>query len=79
VSVLYTILVLVLPSLALYLLVALLAAGRRRTRRTRYRPGDGWHYEPVWWSANPTGAPMTAAAQDAADTAGSRGGADGRW
>lgn len=81
-SVSQVVLLLVLPSLAVYALVALLAAGRRRTRRTRYRPGDSWNHEPVWWSADPAGAPLPAGGRDAAPvTPGSegKGGAGGVW
>jgi hypothetical protein len=77
---LQTILVLVVVPLGLYLLIALVAAGRRRTKPARYRPGDPWDYAPVWWSANPEGArSRTAAAHATAAQAGARGGADGGW
>jgi hypothetical protein len=79
VSVSQVVLLLVLPSVAIYLGVAVLAAGRRRTRRTRYRPGDAWNHEPVWWSANPAGAALPADRHDTVETSEARGGAGGVW
>lgn len=84
-SVSQVVLLLVLPSVAIYLGVALLAAGRRRTRRGRYRPGDAWNHEPVWWSANPVGAALPAGGRDPAEASGApgtsetKGGAGGVW
>jgi hypothetical protein len=43
---------------ALYLLIALLAAGRGFSRRPRYCPGDQWRYPSSWCSANPKGSGM---------------------
>ncbi len=81
VSVLETILVYVLIPAGIFLLIALLAARKGLTRRTRYRPGDPWTYPPVWWSANPAGAelPEVGAHADATQSGSSRGGADGSW
>ena len=76
---LQTVLVLVLLPLALYVVIALLAAGRKRSRRTRYRPGDSWDHAPVWWSANPAGARQAVPAEHGEHAGGARGGADGGW
>jgi hypothetical protein len=72
-----TVLVLVLGSLGLFLLISLLAAGRRGQRPSRYRPGEPWRFEPVWWTANPAGASLPDTAQHAASTP--KGGASGGW
>ena len=74
---LQTVLVFVLVPLGLFLAVSLLAAGRRRQRPTRYRPGEAWRHEPVWWTANPAGAPL--AEHDEPLTSAAKGGAEGGW
>ena len=68
-------LVLVLVAVGLYLLIALVAAGKRRTKPTRYRPGDPWDHAPVWWSASPE----SVRPPSAEHAGGPRGGADGGW
>ncbi|MBO0851410.1 MAG: hypothetical protein J2P20_18260 [Pseudonocardia sp.] len=80
-SVLQTVLLYVVVPAALYLLISLLAAGRRLFRRPRYRPGEPWKYPPVWWSANPEGAglPEVAEHEHAELARTSRGGAHGSW
>lgn len=70
--------VMVLVSLALVVLISFLAAGPRRTRKSRYRPGEAWDYAPVWWSANPDGAPRMPV-EHGEHVAGTGGGADGGW
>jgi len=55
VSILQTVLLYGAVPVALYLLIALLAAGRGLSRRPRYRPGDQWPYPSSWWSANHEG------------------------
>ncbi|MGY1644223.1 hypothetical protein ACI782_24210 [Geodermatophilus sp. SYSU D00703] len=51
-----TILVYVVAPLAVVLLLALLtlAPGARR-RRPRYKPGQPWEHEPVWYEPHPQG------------------------
>ena len=91
-TVLETILVFVVPSVGLCLLIAGLVVLPRRARRPRYRSGQRWSFEPVWWTANPEGAQLpavfgsTASDSTASDhptsehaVAGSRGGARGSW
>ncbi|WP_240157700.1 hypothetical protein [Pseudonocardia broussonetiae] len=65
------------PSIALYLLVAALVVGPRLARRPRYRVGQPWPHEPMWWTANPQGAQLPAAHGHA--VTGERGGARGSW
>jgi hypothetical protein len=77
VSVLQTILVFVVPTVGLYLLIVALVVVPRRADRPRYRSGQPWPYEPLWWTANPTGAQLPAA--DGHPVAGDRGGARGSW
>jgi hypothetical protein len=92
VSILQTVLLYGAVPVALYLLIALLAAGRGLSRRPRYRPGDQWRYPSSWWSANPEGSglpePSTGgehdehpddAKSDAVSADASRGGAHGSW
>ena len=76
-SVLQTILVFVVPTVGGYLLIALLAAAPRLGRRPRYRAGQPWTYEPLWWTANPEGAHLTAV--ESHPTSVERGGARGSW
>nr|WP_239029071.1 hypothetical protein [Pseudonocardia acidicola] len=66
----------------MYLLIVLLVVGPKMARRPRYRAGQPWTYEPMWWTANPEGAGLAPAhdepGADAASAAG-RGGARGNW
>lgn len=72
-----TVLIFVVPSVGLYLLIALLVVGSRRGRRPRYRVGQPWPYEPLFWTANPQGAQLPAAV--AHTDGGTGGGARGNW
>ncbi len=76
-SVLQTILVFVVPTVGGYLLIALLAAAPRLRRKQRYRTGEPWNYEPLWWTANPEGAHLASVASH--PTSAERGGARGSW
>lgn len=81
-SVLETILYFVVPSVGLYLLIALLVVAPRLTRRPRHRAGQPWPYPPLWWTANPQGAQLPAGDSHAVVGARvdvQRGGARGRW
>ena len=82
-SVLETILYFVVPTLALYFGIALLVVAPRMARRPRYRVGQPWPHEPMWWTANPQGAHLPAADHPhvaAGARAGTeRGGARGNW
>jgi hypothetical protein len=60
VSVWETILYFVVPAAALYLGIALLVVAPRMARRPRYRVGQPWPHEPMWWTANPEGAHLPA-------------------
>jgi hypothetical protein len=84
VTVVETILVYVLIPAAIYGVIALCTLGPNRVRSPRYRPGQPWTYEPVWWSAGgvvdprQTGVPAEQApVNPAVRTA--RGGARGNW
>lgn len=72
-----TILAFVVPTVGLYLLLTLMVVMPRMARRPRYRSGQGWPHPPMWWTANPEGAHLPAAAP--AVTSGERGGARGTW
>ena len=90
-SVWETILYFAVPSVALYLGIALLVVAPRMARRPRYRVGQPWPHDPMWWTANPQGAhlpPVDHSADHNADhgpalvgaRAGvERGGARGSW
>ncbi|MFB9909342.1 aa3-type cytochrome oxidase subunit CtaJ [Allokutzneria oryzae] len=79
-----TLLVFALIPLAIYGVIALLTLWPKFARTPRYRPGQDWDYEPVWWTANPAGvgvrvnhsAPVESAAQSVRTA---RGGARGSW
>jgi hypothetical protein len=92
VSVWETIVYFVVPSVALYLGITLLVVAPRMARRPRYRVGQPWPHAPMWWTANPQGAPLPAAGHSSGHTAGrggpvlagaragaERGGARGSW
>ena len=76
-SVLQTILVFVVPTVGLYLLIVALVVVPRRAGRPRYRSGQQWSFDPLWWTANPEGAQLPTA--DGQHVAGDRGGARGSW
>jgi hypothetical protein len=77
VTVLETILIYVVPSVGLYLLIVLLVVAPRMARKPRYRVGQPWPYEPLWWTANPEGAQLPST--DGLVVTGERGGARGNW
>lgn len=76
-SVLETVLTFVVPTMGLYLLIAVLVAGPRMARRPRYRLDQPWRFAPLFWTANPQGAELSAPQRRAG--AGERGGARGSW
>jgi hypothetical protein len=76
-SVFQTGLMFVVPTVGLYLIISLLAVAPRKTRRPRYRVGQPWNFEPLWWTAGPEGAHL--AAVDSHPVSGERGGARGNW
>ena len=81
-SVWETILYFVVPSVGLYGLIALLVARGRLSRPQRYRVGQPWPYEPLFWTANPDGAPLSGddhVAAPGSRTGFERGGARGSW
>lgn len=65
-------------------LIAAMTLVRPSSRGARYRSGDAWDHEPLWWMGNPRGSgvagptveavPAGAAAEHTA-----RGGARGTW
>lgn len=65
------------PAVGLYLLITLLVVGPRLARRQRYRVGQPWPHEPMWWTANPEGARLPAV--DGHAVTGEAGGARGSW
>jgi hypothetical protein len=77
VTVLQAVLFLVVVPVALYVLIALLAAAPRMGRRPRYRAGQPWTFEPLWWTANPAGAQLPPPAEHL--VSGGKGGARGSW
>lgn len=77
VSVLETVLYFVLPVVGVYLLIAAWVVAPRRGRQQRYRVGQPWPYEPLFWTANPEGARLPAAVEHV--VSGERGGARGKW
>lgn len=85
-TVLQTIGVYLLIPLALYGVIALFTLWPRIARAPRYRPGQEWAYDAVWWTGNPhgvaghgadAGSALPPAVPGGASTA--RGGARGNW
>jgi hypothetical protein len=58
VSVWETILYFAVPAAGMYLGIMLLVVSPRAARRPRYRVGQPWPYDPMWWTANPQGAQL---------------------
>jgi hypothetical protein len=52
VSVVETVLIYVLIPAAVYGVIAALTLLPKLVRGPRYRPGQPWTYDPVWWSAD---------------------------
>jgi hypothetical protein len=78
VSVWQTVLVFVVPVVGLYLLITALVMWPRLANRPRYRVGQPWPYEPMWWVASPEGAGLPPV-DDRREATGQRGGARGSW
>ncbi|MBM7772441.1 hypothetical protein JOD54_002645 [Actinokineospora baliensis] len=76
-----TLLVFAAVPLAIYGVIALMTLRERFAKAPRYRPGQEWEHEPVWWTANPAGLGSahagTAEAGTPVHTA--KGGARGGW
>lgn len=80
-TVVQTVLVYVLIPAAVYGLIALLTLVPKKSRAPRYRPGQEWSYDPVWWSANPVGHQVESHVERESVTTArtARGGARGNW
>ncbi|MDN5749162.1 MAG: hypothetical protein L0H64_11690 [Pseudonocardia sp.] len=76
-DVLVSILWYAVPTAALVLLITLLVVVPPHSRKPRYRVGQPWPHQPLWWTANPRGAHLPA--PDGRTAAGERGGARGNW
>jgi hypothetical protein len=79
VPVVETVLIYVLIPAAIYGVIALLTLLPKSTRVTRYRPGQPWTYEPVWWSAAGAVDRQQESAPAAEPVRTARGGARGNW
>ena len=79
VSVWETILYLVVPSVGLYLLIVALVAAPRLARRPRYRVGQPWPHQPVFWTSNPQGAGLSPLGHWSSHAGLEPGGARGSW
>lgn len=83
-SVMQTIVVFVLVPLVVFGVVAAMTVWPARSGAPRYRSGQEWNHEPVWWSAHPTGheggpEDLAAVSAEPAQAVTARGGARGRW
>lgn len=79
-----TILIYAVIPVAALLLLAALTMRRSSGKGSRYRVGDDWDHEPLWWMGNPkgTGLPeptVDAVQPGAAPLKTARGGARGTW
>lgn len=83
-----TLLVFVLIPAAIYGVIALLTLAPKMARSPKYRSGQEWTYDPVWWSANLGGAGSHGAHADSSEATDAqtgdpvrtaRGGARGNW
>ncbi|HEX4222477.1 MAG TPA: hypothetical protein VHZ97_08970 [Pseudonocardiaceae bacterium] len=85
-TVVQTLLVYVVIPAAIYGVIALLTLVPKMSRSPKYRSGQEWTYDPVWWSANTGGAggahadsSVTADAQAGEPVRTARGGSRGNW
>ncbi|HJP79484.1 MAG TPA: hypothetical protein VJ914_34755 [Pseudonocardiaceae bacterium] len=85
-TVVQTLLVYVVIPAALYGVIALLTLVPKMSRSPKYRSGQEWTYDPVWWSANNGGAGAHGDSTEAAENTAAgtpvrsaRGGARGNW
>lgn len=79
-TVVQTVLIYVLIPAALYGVIALLTLWPGFVRAPRYRSGQPWTYEPVWWSAGSVlDAGAEQAEQEPSGARTARGGARGNW
>lgn len=71
----------VLVPAVLYAVIWLLTSARKIARGHRYRPGQEWPYEPMWWTGNPDGVGAVSHRETtaAAIPTTARGGARGSW
>ena len=79
-----TILLFVVAPVGGLALIALFSMGGRGDRPPRYRAGDSWQHDPVWWIGNPKGSGVEAPTIEAvpsgsAPIRSARGGARGTW
>lgn len=78
-SVWQTIGIYVLIPAAVYGAFFAVIVGRNRSRRSRYRVGQSWTHEPLFWTANPAGTGLPPGRVDDPAAATGRGGARGEW
>jgi hypothetical protein len=72
----------VIPVVVLALLFAATALRSSGRKAARYRVGDDWPHEPLWWIGNPKGTGQPEPTVDAVGTTATRtarGGARGTW
>jgi hypothetical protein len=72
----------VIPAVVLLVLFALTALRPSGGKSARYRVGDDWNHEPLWWIGNPKGTGLPEPTVDAVGTTATRtarGGARGTW
>ena len=81
-TVVQTIGVFALIPLAVFGVLALFTLWPKIARGPRYRPGQEWTYDPMWWTGNPDGMGRLTtrpAGDDAPAAPTARGGARGSW
>ncbi len=77
-----TILIYVVIPIVVLLVLFALTAVRSGGKAARYRVGDDWAHEPLWWIGNPKGTGLPAPTVEAvgsSPTRTARGGARGTW
>ena len=84
VTVVETILVYAVAPLAVIAVLALLTLVPGRHKRPRYKPGQAWEHEPIWYEPHPEltgghGDAHRALPAGSTPAAGPRGGARGTW
>lgn len=84
VSPMTTILLYVVAPIGGIVLIAAVTLIRPSGRGARYRSGDAWDHEPLWWMGNPRGSGVTGPTVEAVPASPAaehtaRGGARGTW
>ena len=69
----------VVPAVVYFVIFLTIIVRGRARKSARYRSGDQWNFEPLFWTANPAGTGLPPGRTDDPTAASGRGGARGSW